>query len=127
MVLDEATKRNLELTRTVMGGQKKGALLGLLDETITSMGGRRLRTWVNYPLLDLSQVRARLEGVSELKEKKIERKELRECLKQVFDLERLISRMSMGSANARDLVGLKESIDCLPQIKELMKGMEGRI
>jgi len=127
MILDEATKRNLELNRTVMGGQKKGALLGLLDETITSMGGRRLRTWVNYPLLDLRQIRARLEGVSELKEKKIERKELRECLKQVFDLERLISRMSMGSANARDLVGLKGSIDCLPQIKELMKGMEGRI
>ena len=70
MILDEATKRNLELTRTVMGGQKKGALLGLLDETITSMGGRRLRTWVNYPLLDLRQIRARLEGVSELRRRR---------------------------------------------------------
>jgi DNA mismatch repair protein MutS len=127
MILDEATKRNLELTRTVMGGQKKGSLLGLLDETMTSMGGRRLRTWVNYPLLDLRQIRARLEGVSELKERKIERKELRERLREVFDLERLISRISMGSANARDLVGLKESIDSLPRIKELMKEMEGRI
>jgi len=127
MILDEATKRNLELTRTVMGGQKKGSLLGLLDETMTSMGGRRLRTWVNYPLLDLHQIRARLEGVSELKERKIERKELRERLREVFDLERLISRISMGSANARDLVGLKESIDSLPRIKELMKEMEGRI
>ncbi len=127
MILDEATKRNLELTRTVMGGQKKGSLLGLLDETMTPMGGRRLRTWVNYSLLDLRQIRARLEGVSELKEKKIERKELRECLGQVFDLERLISRISMGSANARDLVGLKRSIDSLPPIKDLMKGMEGTI
>jgi DNA mismatch repair protein MutS len=127
MILDEATKRNLELSRTVMGGQKKGSLLGLLDETMTSMGGRRLRTWVNYPLLDLRQIRGRLEGVSELKEKKIERKELGERLRGVFDLERLISRVSMGSANARDLVGLKESIDCLPRIKELMKGVEGRI
>ncbi len=127
MILDEATKRNLELTRTVLGGQKKGSLLGLLDETVTSMGGRRLRNWVSYPLLDLGQIRARLEGLSELKEKKIERKELRECLRKVFDLERLISRISMGSANARDLVGLRGSIDCLPRIKELMKGMEGGI
>jgi len=126
MILDEATKRNLELTRTFMGGQKKGSLLGLLDETMTSMGGRRLRTWVNYPLLDLRQIRARLEGVSELKEKKIERRELRGCLREVFDLERLISRISMGSANARDLIGLRVSMGCLPRIKELMKEMEGR-
>jgi len=124
MILDEATKRNLELTRTVMGGQKKGSLLGLLDETLTPMGGRRLRTWLNYPLLDLHRIRARLEGVSELKGQKIERRELRECLKQVFDLERLISRISMGSANARDLVGLKRSIEPFPHIKDLMKGMK---
>ena len=127
MVLDEATKRNLELTRTVMGGQKKGSLLGLLDETLTPMGGRRLRTWVNYPLLDVNRIRVRLEGVSELKGKKIERRELRECFRQVFDLERLVSRISMGNANARDLVGLKTSIDTLPRIKDLMKGMEARI
>jgi DNA mismatch repair protein MutS len=124
MILDDSAKRNLELTRTVMGEQKKGSLLGLLDETITAMGGRRLRTWVNYPLLDLRRIRARLEGVSELKEKKIERRELMECLRQVFDLERLISRIAMGSANARDIVGLKRSIDCLPRIKDLMKGMQ---
>ena len=124
MILDEATKRNLELTRTFMGWQKKGSLLGLLDETMTPMGGRRLRTWVNYPLLDLNRIRARLEGVSELKQKKIERRELRECLRQVFDLERLISRISMGSANARDLVGLKRSIDSFPRIKDLMREME---
>ena len=124
MILDEATKRNLELTRTFMGWQKKGSLLGLLDETMTPMGGRRLRTWVNYPLLDLNRIRARLEGVSELKQKKIERRELRECLRQVFDLERLISRISMGSANARDLAGLKRSIDSFPRIKDLMREME---
>ncbi len=123
MILDEAAKRNLELTRTVMGGQKKGSLLALLDETMTSMGGRRMRTWVNYPLLDLRRIRDRLEGVSELKEKKIERRDIREGFRQVFDLERLISRISMGTANARDLVGLKKSIDCLPQIKDLIKGM----
>ncbi|UCD72453.1 MAG: DNA mismatch repair protein MutS [Syntrophobacterales bacterium] len=127
MILDDVAKRNLELTQTVMWGQKKGSLLGLLDKTMTPMGGRRLRNWVNYPLLDLRRIRERLEGVSELKEKKIERRELRECLKQVFDLERLISRISMGSANARDLVGLKRSIDCLPRIKDLMKGFEGGI
>jgi DNA mismatch repair protein MutS len=124
MILDEATKRNLELARTVMEGQKKGSLLGLLDETLTPMGGRRLRTWLNYPLLELDRVRARLEGVSELKDKKIERRELREYLKQVFDLERLISRISMGSANARDLVGLKRSIEPFPHIKDLVKGMK---
>jgi DNA mismatch repair protein MutS len=124
MILDEATKRNLELTRTVMGQGKKGSLIGLLDETLTHMGGRKLRTWLNYPLLELDRIRARLEGVSELKEKKIERRELREYLKQVFDLERLISRISMGSANARDLVGLKRSIEPFPHIKDLMKGMK---
>jgi len=123
MILDEATKRNLELTRTVLGGQKRGSLLGLLDETMTPMGGRRIRTWVNYPLLDLGRIRSRLEGVAELKEKKIERRELRECLVGVFDLERLISRISMGSANARDLVGLRNSIESLPRIKDLIKGM----
>jgi DNA mismatch repair protein MutS len=127
MILDEATKRNLELTRTFLEGHKKGSLLGLLDETMTSMGGRRLRTWVNYPLLDLQRIRARLDGVSELKEKKVERRELRECLRAVFDLERLITRVSMGSANARDLVGLKGSINSLPRVKELMKGMKGKI
>ena len=123
MILDEATKRNLELTRTVMGGQKKGSLLGLLDETMTPMGGRRIRTWANYPLLDLGRIRSRMEGVAELKERKIERRELRECLGGVFDLERLISRISMGSANARDLVGLRNSIESLPRIKDLIKGM----
>ncbi len=127
MMLDEATKRNLELTRTVMGGQRRGSLLGLLDETLTPMGGRKLRTWVNYPLLDLGRIRARLEGVSELREKKIERRELRECLKEVFDLERLITRISMGSANARDLIGLRRSMDSFPRIKDLMKGIEGEI
>jgi len=127
MILDEATKRNLELTRTVLTGQKKGSLLGLLDETMTSMGGRRLRNWVNYPLLDLRQIRERQEGVSELKDKKIEREELRGYLREVFDFERLISRISMGSANARDLVGLKRSLECLPRIKELMRDMNKSI
>jgi DNA mismatch repair protein MutS len=123
MMLDEATKRNLELTLTVLGGQKRGSLLGLLDETMTPMGGRRIRWWVNYPLLDLGRIRSRLEGVAALKEKKIERRELRECLGGVFDLERLISRISMGSANARDLVGLGHSIEFLPRIKDLINGM----
>ena len=121
MVIDEVTKRNLELTQTLFDQSKKGSLFWALDETMTPMGGRRLRQWLNYPLMDIVEIERRLEAVSELKEKKIERKRVREPLQMVQDIERLASRIFLGHANGRDLVGLKNSIRCLPDLKILLQ------
>jgi DNA mismatch repair protein MutS len=121
MVIDEVAKKNLELTRSLFDQSKKGSLFWVLDETMTAMGGRKLKQWVNYPLMDIQEIDRRLEGVSELKEKKIERKQLRESLKGVQDMERLTSRIFLGHANARDLVGLKLSLKNLPDLKILLQ------
>jgi DNA mismatch repair protein MutS len=117
MVIDEVTKRNLELTQSLIEQGKKGSLFWLLDETITLMGSRALKQWLNYPLIDIKEIEHRLEGVSELKEKKIERKQLRESLRGIQDIERLTSRIFLGHANARDLIGLKNSLQNLPLLK----------
>ncbi|MBM4306016.1 MAG: DNA mismatch repair protein MutS [Deltaproteobacteria bacterium] len=121
MVIDEVTKRNLELTQTLFDQSKKGSLFWTLDETMTPMGGRKLRQWLNYPLMDIVEIERRLEAVSELKEKKIERKRVREPLQLVQDIERLASRIFLGHANGRDLVGLKNSIRHLPDLKILLQ------
>lgn len=121
MVIDEVTKRNLELTQTFFDQSKKGSLFGVLDETMTPMGSRKLKHWLNYPLMDLLEIERRLDSVSELKEKKIERKRVREPLKGIQDIERLASRIFLGHANARDLVGLKNSIRNLPDLKILLQ------
>jgi len=120
MLIDEVTKKNLELTRSLFDQGKKGSLFWVLDDTLTAMGSRKLKQWVNYPLMDIQEIDRRLEGVSELKEKKIERKQLRESLKGVQDMERLTSRVFLGHANARDLVGLKLSLRNLPDVKILL-------
>jgi DNA mismatch repair protein MutS len=117
MVIDEVTKRNLELTQSLFEHGKKGSLFWVLDETITLMGSRTLKQWLNYPLLDIEEIKSRLEGVSELREKKIERKQLRESLREIQDIERLTSRIFLGHANARDLIGLKNSLRNLPAVK----------
>jgi DNA mismatch repair protein MutS len=117
MVIDEVTKRNLELTQSLFEQGKRGSLFWVLDETITLMGSRTLKQWLNYPLLDTEEIKSRLEGVSELKEKKIERKQLRESLRGIQDIERLTSRIFLGHANARDLIGLKNSLKNLPTLK----------
>jgi DNA mismatch repair protein MutS len=117
MVIDEVTKRNLELTQSLFEHGKKGSLFWVLDETITLMGSRTLKQWLNYPLLNTEEIKGRLEGVSELKEKKIERKQLRESLEGIQDIERLTSRIFLGHANARDLIGLKNSLRNLPALK----------
>ncbi|MDP3015758.1 MAG: DNA mismatch repair protein MutS, partial [Deltaproteobacteria bacterium] len=121
MVIDEVTKRNLEMTQTLFDQSKKGSLFWVLDETMTPMGSRKLKQWLNYPLMDIVEIERRLEGVSELKEKKIERKRVREPLKGVQDIERLASRIFLGHANARDLVGLKNSLRYLPDLKILLQ------
>jgi DNA mismatch repair protein MutS len=121
MVIDEVTKRNLELTQSLFEQGKKGSLFWVLDETITLMGSRTLKQWLNYPLLDAKEIEQRLEGVSELKEKKIERKPLRESLRGIQDIERLASRIFLGHANARDIVGLKNSLQTLPVLKSTLQ------
>lgn len=121
MVIDEVTKRNLELTQTLFDQSKKGSLFWVMDETMTPMGSRKLKQWLNYPLMDLVEIERRLDSVSELKEKKIERKRVREALKGIQDIERLSSRIFLGHANARDLMGLKHSIRNLPDLKILLQ------
>jgi DNA mismatch repair protein MutS len=127
MVIDEVTKRNLELTQSLFDQGKRGSLFWLLDETITLMGSRTLKQWLNYPLIDIQGIESRLEGVSELKEKKIERKRLRESLEGIQDIERLSSRIFLGHANARDLIGLKNSLQSLPVLKANLQPLNASI
>jgi len=121
MIIDEVTKRNLELTQSLFDKGQKGSLFWVLDETMTAMGSRTLKQWLNYPLMDIREIEHRLEGVSELKEKKIERKQLRESLSGIQDIERLTARIYLGHANARDLVGLKNSLNNLPPLKKVLQ------
>ncbi|WP_321531770.1 DNA mismatch repair protein MutS [uncultured Desulfuromonas sp.] len=116
MVLDEATRRNLELTATLIDGKRHGSLLGALDRTVTAMGGRKLRQWINQPLIDCRAIVQRHELVNELVDAPLLRDELAQCLDDVYDLERLSARISMASANAKDLVALRHSLEQLPTI-----------
>lgn len=120
MVLDEATRRNLELTATLQDGRKKGSLLGVLDRTITAMGGRMLRQWIHYPLVDDGLITARQDAVAELLAQSLVRDDLREALDGVYDLERLNGKISMASANGKDLVALHQSLQRLPALDELL-------
>lgn len=122
MVLDAATRRNLELTSTLRDGKRKGSLLGVLDRTVTAMGGRKLKQWINQPLLKEEQINERLDAVTELLNHFYEKDQLRELLKDVYDIERLLGRIVYGSANARDLVALKSSLALFPEIKNLLNG-----
>lgn len=118
MVLDDATRRNLELTATLQEGKKKGSLLGVLDRTVTAMGGRTLRHWIHYPLIDQGQILQRQDAVAELVDESLVRIEIIEALDGVYDLERLNSKIAMASANAKDLAALRASISRLPQIDD---------
>ncbi|UFS69867.1 DNA mismatch repair protein MutS [Geomonas sp. RF6] len=118
LLLDESTRRNLELTATISEGKRRGSLLGLMDRTITAMGGRKLKQWINYPLMDLGRVVKRQDAVQELMEAPGARRELRELLDGVYDLERLNGRISLASASAKDLAALKDSLLRVPPIKE---------
>ncbi|MDO3376701.1 DNA mismatch repair protein MutS [Geoalkalibacter halelectricus] len=124
LILDAATRRNLELTATQGDGRKKGSLLGVMDRTLTAMGGRKLRHWINYPLNDAGQIRARLQAVGELRDKSMLRGDLRESLDGVYDLERLGARIAMAGAGAKDLVGLRTSLEKLPAILNLLGELE---
>lgn len=120
MVLDDATRRNLELTATLQEGKKRGSLLGVLDRTVTAMGGRTLRHWIHYPLIDQEQILQRQNAVAELVDESLVRIEIIEALDGVYDLERLNSKIAMASANAKDLAALRASIGRLPRIDDLL-------
>lgn len=124
MVLDETTRRNLELTETLSGARRKGSLLGALDRTITAMGGRTLRHWLTRPLIECDQIRYRHELIQECVEHPLVRQDLRAALDGVYDLERLIGRIAMGSANAKDLCALRHSLQRVPQIRLLFSQLE---
>ena len=120
MVLDQSTRRNLELTETIRSKSKKGTLLSVIDKTSTSMGGRKLKSWLEKPLISTTEINNRLDAVDELFNDFLKREEIKEYLKTMYDIERLASRIALGSANARDLVAFKISIRNLPHIKILL-------
>jgi DNA mismatch repair protein MutS len=124
LLLDEAAKRNLELFATIAEGKKSGSLFHVLDETVTSLGGRRLRWWLNHPLRDPLRIRERLAAVSEIREGHLLRESLRGILKSVYDLERLGSRIAVGLANGRDLAALRTSLHVLPELRDAIAGCE---
>lgn len=127
LVLDDIAKRNLELFATITDHKKEGSLFYMIDETVTPMGGRKLRWWLNYPLVNPGLIRERLAAVYEIKEHHLLRGNTRKALARIYDLERLASRVSMGVANGRDLIALKNSLKVLPEIRLLLDGREARL
>ena len=124
MVIDSSTRRNLELCETLREKQKRGSLLWVLDKTKTAMGARLLRSFIEQPLIDKEEISNRLEAVGELKDTAICREELREYLSPVYDLERLISKISYKTANPRDLIAFGTSLSMLPHIKYILSTMK---
>ena len=124
MELDIDARRNLELTETMRGKEKKGTLLWVLDKTRTSMGSRMLRSWLEQPLLDPVQIERRLAAVEDLVNSTIVRSELRQALSDISDLERIQSRIVTGHVNARDLLGFARGCRCLPEVKSHLSRLE---
>ena len=122
MVLDSATRRNLELTETMRDKNKRGSLLWVLDKTKTAMGARTLRSYVEKPLIDKTAIEQRFDAIDELNAGESDREELREYLSGVYDLERLVTRITYNTANPRDILSFRDSIKNLPAVKMLLSG-----
>src|SRR5574342_315642 len=120
LLLDESTRANLEVERALSGG-RKGSLLGLLDRTVTALGGRRLAEWLRYPLLDLPAIEQRLDAVEAFAGSSVLRESTAEALRPVGDLERLLSRLALGQGNARDLRALSLALGALPRLADLLE------
>lgn len=120
MRLDYATKKNLELTQSLHSQEKKDSLLGIIDYTVTALGGRMLRNWLEQPLLNKEEIEARLNATEEFFNNLELRKKIRKLLEPIYDLERIVARISYGSANAKDLISLKNSLSYLPEIKKVL-------
>lgn len=121
MLIDSSSRRNLELVETLREKNKRGSLLWVLDKTKTAMGARTLRSYVEQPLIDAEKINERLEALEELNQSPMLRDEIREYLNPVYDLERLISRISYQSANPRDLISFSSSLEMLPYIRQIIK------
>ncbi len=124
MKLDLTARRNLELLETMRSKEKRGSLLGVLDSTRTAMGKRLLRSWIEQPLIQLVPITRRLNAVEELVNQTTLRSDLREHLDDIYDLERIMTRVVYGSANAKELRSLHRTLTCLPAIRELLAGTE---
>ena len=122
--LDDISFQNLEIIKNIRTGSGQGTLLGIIDNTVTAMGGRLLKRWLRYPLVNLQKIESRLDAVQEAKNSLHIRRSIIECLKSVYDLERLGSKISMGHSNAKDLVALKRSLKKLPEIWTFISGLE---
>jgi DNA mismatch repair protein MutS len=116
LILDDTSLRNLELTQNIRNGTRTGTLIGVLDKTATSMGGRLLKSWLTYPLIDRDAINERLSAVEEARDNLPVRQAIRNLMKEVYDLERLSSKISMGQSNARDLTALKQSLAVVPEV-----------
>lgn len=127
MLIDFASRRNLELTETMRDQNKKGSLIGTLDATSTSMGARLLRKWIEQPLVDVENINNRLNSIEELKANTNLRVEIRDFLKKIYDMERLVGKLVVGSVNCRDLIALKNSIEQLPMIKQLLSNLSSNL
>ena len=125
MLIDSSSRRNLELVETLREKQKRGSLLWVLDKTKTAMGARMMRSFVEQPLVDVEEIEKRQDAIEELNNKPMIRDEIREYLQPVYDLERLISRISYHSANPRDLLAFRSSLEMLPHIRLLLKECSG--
>lgn len=124
MLLDSSTRRNLELSETLREKQKRGSLLWVLDKTKTAMGGRTLRNYIEQPLIEKEDIEKRLDAVEELSKDSVSRDEIREYLNPIYDLERLLGRISYKTANPRDLIAFRNSLQMLPHIKTVLKSFE---
>ena len=120
MMIDTSTRRNLELVETLREKQKRGSLLWVLDKTKTAMGARLLRSFIEQPLIDKTEIERRQQAIEELNMNYISREEIREYLNSVYDLERLMGRISYKTANPRDLLSFKNSLEMLPYIKDIL-------
>lgn len=127
MIIDSSTRRNLELVETLREKQKRGSLLWVLDRTKTAMGARLLRSYVEQPLIDVEEIARRQDAICELNANVITREELREYLNPIYDLERLITRVTYLSANPRDLIAFRNSIGMLPPIHTLLGEFDGEL
>lgn len=123
MQLDANTARNLELFRSARSGERKGSLLALLDETTTAMGGRLLKRWLEQPLYTEQAIRERQDAVENLVDDFMLRDQLREQLRHVYDIERLVAKVGYGTANARDLVQLRNTLERIPTVRALLEGV----
>ncbi|MDD6331113.1 MAG: DNA mismatch repair protein MutS, partial [Clostridium sp.] len=124
MILDSSTRRNLELTETLRDKEKRGSLLWVLDKTKTAMGARLLRTYIEQPLIRKEMIEERLDAIEMLNQEAINREEMREYLNPIYDLERLMTRISLKTANPRDLISFKTSLSYLPYIRQLLSGYD---